>query len=173
MTNTDTADIEGTVAQVKALARAGSELVRVTVNNDEAAAAVPHIRERLDAQGIATPAGRRLSLQRPQAAEGPPRLRRRRSRSSASIRATSAAASKRDPQFAEMIETACRYEKPVRIGVNWGSLDQDLLTRMMDENSKLAAPLPALDVMREAIVVSALGQRQARREPRARPRTGS
>src|SRR5258707_4066060 len=154
MPNRDSADIEGTVAQVKALARAGSELVRVTVNNDESAAAVPHIRERLDAQGISTPLvgdfhfnGHKLLKARPDCAQALAKLR---------INPGNVGrGSKRDPQFAEMIETACRYEKPVRIGVNWGSLDQDLLTRMMDENSKRAAPLPAIDVMREAIVVSA------------------
>ena len=154
MTNTDTADIEGTVAQVKALARAGSELVRVTVNNDEAAAAVPHIRERLDQQGIRTPLvgdfhfnGHKLLKAHPDCAQALGKLR---------INPGNVGrGSKRDPQFAEMIETACRYSKPVRIGVNWGSLDQDLLTRMMDENSKQASPLPAIDVMREAIVVSA------------------
>jgi (E)-4-hydroxy-3-methylbut-2-enyl-diphosphate synthase len=155
MTNTDTADIEGTVAQVKSLARAGSELVRITVNNDEAAAAVPHIRERLDAQGVNTPLvgdfhfnGHKLLKAHPACAEALSKLR---------INPGNVGrGSKRDPQFAEMIEIACTYGKPVRIGVNWGSLDQDLLTRLMDENSKLAAPLPALDVMREAIVVSAL-----------------
>src|SRR5471032_2234033 len=155
MTNTDTADIEGTVAQVKALARAGSELVRVTVNNDESAAAVPHIRERLNAQGITTPLvgdfhfnGHKLLKAHPACAEALGKLR---------INPGNVGrGSKRDPQFAEMIETACKFAKPVRIGVNWGSLDQDLLTRMMDENSKRAAPLPAIDVMREAIVVSAL-----------------
>jgi (E)-4-hydroxy-3-methylbut-2-enyl-diphosphate synthase len=155
MTNTDTADVEGTVAQVKALARAGSELVRVTVNNDEAAAAVPRIRERLDALGLATPLvgdfhfnGHKLLKAHPGCAQALAKLR---------INPGNVGrGSKRDPQFAEMIETACTYRKPVRIGVNWGSLDQDLLTRMMDENSKLASPLPALDVMREAIVVSAL-----------------
>src|SRR5471030_1004268 len=155
MTNTDTADIDGTVAQVKALARAGSELVRVTVNNDESAAAVPHIRERLDAQGITTPIvgdfhfnGHKLLKAHPACAEAFGKLR---------INPGNVGrGSKRDPQFAEMIETAVRYRKPVRIGVNWGSLDQDLLTRMMDENSKLAAQLAAIDVMREAIVVSAL-----------------
>ena len=155
MTNTDTADIEGTVTQVKALARAGSELVRVTVNNDESAAAVPHIRERLDAQGIKTPLvgdfhfnGHKLLNTHPACAEALGKLR---------INPGNVGrGSKRDSQFAEMIETACKFDKPVRIGVNWGSLDQDLLTRMMDENSKLAAPLKALDVMREAIVVSAL-----------------
>src|SRR5450631_3744723 len=155
MTNTDTADIDGTVAQVKALARAGSELVRVTVNNDESAAAVPHIRERLDAQGITTPIvgdfhfnGHKLLKAHPACAEALGKLR---------INPGNVGrGSKRDPQFAEMIETAVKYRKPVRIGVNWGSLDQDLLTRMMDENSKLEAPLGAIDVMREAIVVSAL-----------------
>src|SRR5271155_4424123 len=147
MTNTDTADIEGTVAQVKALARAGSELVRITVNNDESAAAVPHIRDRLAAQGIAPPLvgdfhfnGHKLLKTPPACAEALAKLR---------INPGNVGrGSKRDPQFAEMIETACRYSKPVRIGVNWGSLDQDLLTRMMDENSKLAAPLSAIDVMR-------------------------
>src|SRR5450759_4979687 len=155
MTNTDTADIEGTVAQVKALARAGSELVRVTINNDESAAAVPHIREKLDAQNIGTPLvgdfhfnGHKLLKAHPACAQALAKLR---------INPGNVGrGSKRDPQFAEMIETACNYRKPVRIGVNWGSLDQDLLTRMMDENSKLAAPLPAIEVMREAIVASAL-----------------
>jgi (E)-4-hydroxy-3-methylbut-2-enyl-diphosphate synthase len=155
MTNTDTADVDGTVAQVKALARAGSELVRVTVNNDEAAAAVPHIRERLDRAGIRTPLvgdfhfnGHKLLKEHPACAESLGKLR---------INPGNVGrGSKRDPQFAEMIEIACRYDKPVRIGVNWGSLDSDLLTRMMDANSKLAEPLAAIDVMREAIVVSAL-----------------
>ncbi len=155
MTNTDTADIDGTVAQVKALARAGSELVRVTVNNDESAAAVPHIRERLDAQGINTPLvgdfhfnGHKLLKAHPACAEALGKLR---------INPGNVGrGSKRDSQFAEMIETAVKFQKPVRIGVNWGSLDQDLLTRMMDENSKLTEPLAAIDVMREAIVVSAL-----------------
>jgi (E)-4-hydroxy-3-methylbut-2-enyl-diphosphate synthase len=155
MTNTDTADIEGTVAQVKSLARAGSELVRITVNNDEAAAAVPHIREKLSAQGVNTPLvgdfhfnGHKLLKAHPACAEALAKLR---------INPGNVGrGSKRDPQFAEMIETACTYDKPVRIGVNWGSLDQDLLTRLMDENSKRADPAPARDVMREAIVVSAL-----------------
>src|SRR5450432_2891874 len=155
MTNTDTADIDGTVAQVKALARAGSEMVRVTVNNVAAAAAVPHIRERLDAKGINTPLvgdfhfnGHKLLKAYPACAQALAKLR---------INPGNVGrGSKRDPQFAEMIETACKYQKPVRIGVNWGSLDQDLLTRMMDENSKRPTPLAAIDVMREAIVVSAL-----------------
>ncbi len=155
MTNTDTADIESTAAQVAALARAGSELVRITVNNDEAAAAVAPIRERLDAKGISVPLvgdfhfnGHKLLKARPECAQALAKLR---------INPGNVGrGSKRDPQFAEMIEVACRYEKPVRIGVNWGSLDQDLLTRMMDENSKMAEPRAAIDVMREAIVVSAL-----------------
>src|ERR1700727_2870224 len=155
MTNTDTADIEGTVTQVKALARAGSELVRVTVNNDESAAAVPHIRERLDAQGISTPLvgdfhfnGHKLLKAHPACAEALGKYR---------INPGNVGrGSKRDPQFAEMIETACRYGKPVRIGVNWGSLDQDLLTKMMDENSARPEPLEARDVMRQAVVASAL-----------------
>src|SRR5579859_846141 len=150
MTNTDTADIDGTVAQVKALARAGSEMVRVTVNNDESAAAVPHIRERLDAQGIGTPLvgdfhfnGHKLLKAHPACAEALAKLR---------INPGNVGrGSKRDPQFAEMIETACKYDKPVRIGVNWGSLDQDLLTRMMDENSKLDAPLTSQQIMRKAV----------------------
>src|SRR6202171_456735 len=155
MTNTDTADIEGTVAQIKALARAGSEIVRVTVNNDESAAAVPHIRERLDAQGIRTPLvgdfhfnGHKLLKAHPACAQALAKLR---------INPGNVGrGSKRDPQFAEMIEIAARWAKPVRIGVNWGSLDQDLLTRMMDENSRLPEPRDAMDVVREAIVVSAL-----------------
>src|SRR6266705_6127762 len=155
MTNTDTADVEGTVAQVKALARSGSEIVRVTVNNDESAAAVPHIRERLDAQGISTPLvgdfhfnGHKLLKAHPACAEALAKYR---------INPGNVGrGSKRDPQFVEMIETACRYEKPVRIGVNWGSLDQDLLTRMMDENSSRAEPLTAQEVMRNAVVSSAI-----------------
>ncbi len=159
MTNTDTADVENTVAQVAALARAGSELVRVTVNNDEAAAAVPRIRERLEARAIRVPLvgdfhfnGHKLLKAHPACAEALDKLR---------INPGNVGrGSKRDPQFAEMIEIACRYRRPVRIGVNWGSLDQDLLTRMMDENSKLAEPLAAIEVMREAIVASALGSAQ-------------
>ena len=155
MTNTDTADIEATVAQVKSLARAGSELVRVTVNEKNAAAAVPHIRERLDALGIDVPLvgdfhfnGHKLLKDEPACAQALAKLR---------INPGNVGrGSKRDSQFAEMIEIACRYHKPVRIGVNWGSLDQDLLTRLMDENSASAAPLDAMDVVREATVLSAL-----------------
>jgi (E)-4-hydroxy-3-methylbut-2-enyl-diphosphate synthase len=155
MTNTDTADVAATVQQVGELARAGSELVRVTVNEKEAAAAVPRIRERLDALGLDVPLigdfhfnGHRLLRDEPACAAALAKLR---------INPGNVGrGSKRDPQFAEMIEIACRYAKPVRIGVNWGSLDQDLLTRLMDENSRRAAPWDAMDVVREAIVVSAL-----------------
>jgi (E)-4-hydroxy-3-methylbut-2-enyl-diphosphate synthase len=155
MTNTDTADIEGTVLQVKALARAGSELVRVTVNTEEAAAAVPYIRDRLARSGIFVPIvgdfhfnGHRLLKAFPACAEALGKYR---------INPGNVGrGSKRDPQFAEMIEVACRNSKPIRIGVNWGSLDQDLLTRMMDENSQRASPMDTSAVMREALVVSAL-----------------
>jgi (E)-4-hydroxy-3-methylbut-2-enyl-diphosphate synthase len=155
MTNTDTADVEGTVQQIRSLARAGSELVRVTVNTDEAAAAVPHIRERLERVGVSVPIigdfhfnGHRLLKAHPACAEALAKYR---------INPGNVGrGSKRDPQFAEMIEVACRNRKPVRIGVNWGSLDQDLLTRLMDENSQRPDPLDANEVMREALVVSAL-----------------
>jgi (E)-4-hydroxy-3-methylbut-2-enyl-diphosphate synthase len=155
MTNTDTADVESTAQQVKALARAGSELVRITVNTDEAAAAVPHIRDRLAQQGVSVPLvgdfhfnGHKLLKAHPACAEALAKYR---------INPGNVGrGSKRDPQFAEMIEVACAKEKPIRIGVNWGSLDQDLLTRLMDENSKSPQPLDANDVMREALVVSAL-----------------
>jgi len=155
MTNTDTADVEATALQVRALATAGSELVRVTVNTDEAAAAVPHIVDRLGQFGVRVPIvgdfhfnGHKLLREHPACAEALDKYR---------INPGNVGrGSKRDPQFAEMIEIACRWAKPVRIGVNWGSLDQDLLTRLMDENSRQAEPLDANDVMREAIVVSAL-----------------
>ena len=155
MTNTDTADIESTTRQIKALARAGSELVRVTVNTDEAAAAVPHVRDRLARMGIHVPIvgdfhfnGHKLLKAHPACAEALAKYR---------INPGNVGrGSKRDPQFAEMIEVAIRNDKPVRIGVNWGSLDQDLLTRLMDENSKSAQPMDAREVTREALVVSAL-----------------
>ena len=155
MTNTDTADIEGTAQQVKALARAGSELVRLTVNTSEAAAAVAPIRDRLAQLGVNVPLigdfhfnGHKLLREHPSCAEALAKYR---------INPGNVGrGSKRDPQFVEMIETACRYEKPVRIGVNWGSLDQDLLTRMMDENSSRAEPLTAQEVMRNAVVSSAI-----------------
>jgi (E)-4-hydroxy-3-methylbut-2-enyl-diphosphate synthase len=161
MTNTDTADIAATVAQVTSLARAGSELVRVTVNEKEAAAAVPRIRDALDREGITVPLvgdfhfnGHKLLKDEPACAQALSKLR---------INPGNVGrGSKRDPQFAEMIEIACRYGKPVRIGVNWGSLDQDLLTRLMDENSTRSAPWEVMDVVREATVVSALdGARRA------------
>ena len=159
MTNTDTADVEGTTQQVKALARAGSELVRVTVNSSEAAAGVPLIRDRLDKQGITVPLigdfhfnGHKLLREHPACAEALSKYR---------INPGNVGrGSKRDPQFAEMIETACRYNKPVRIGVNWGSLDQDLLTRLMDENSASAQPLTAQQIMRAAVALSALENAQ-------------
>ncbi len=155
MTNTDTADVEGTVQQVRALAGAGSELVRVTVNPSEAAAAVAPIRERLEKIGLTVPLigdfhfnGHKLLHEQPACAEALAKYR---------INPGNVGrGSKRDPQFAQLIETACRYRKPVRIGVNWGSLDQDLLTRLMDENSASAQPLTAQQVMRNAVVLSAL-----------------
>jgi (E)-4-hydroxy-3-methylbut-2-enyl-diphosphate synthase len=155
MTNTDTADVEGTALQVRALAIAGSELVRVTVNTEEAAKAVPQVVERLAQLGVSVPIvgdfhfnGHKLLREHPACAAALAKYR---------INPGNVGrGSKRDPQFAEMIEIACRHDKPVRIGVNWGSLDQDLLTRLMDENSRQADPLDATDVMREAIVVSAL-----------------
>jgi (E)-4-hydroxy-3-methylbut-2-enyl-diphosphate synthase len=155
MTNTDTADIEATVRQVAELARAGSEIVRVTVNNAEAAAAVPTIRERLDAMGVNVPVvgdfhfnGHRLLAQHPACAEALAKLR---------INPGNVGrGSKRDEQFATMIEFACRYGKPVRIGVNWGSLDPELLARMMDENARQSDPEDAAVVTRRALVASAL-----------------
>ena len=159
MTNTDTADIDGTFAQVRDLAKAGSEVVRVTVNSAEAAAAVPAIRDRLAAAGIDVPLvgdfhfnGHKLLREFPDCATALDKYR---------INPGNVGrGSKRDTQFAEMIEIACRHDKPVRIGVNWGSLDQDLLARMMDENSASAAPQAAQAVMREAIVRSALESAQ-------------
>src|SRR5579872_1292720 len=155
MTNTDTADVEGTVQQVKALARAGSELVRLTVNTSEAAAAVAPIRERLEQQGVMVPLigdfhfnGHKLLRENPACAEALAKYRVN--------PGNVGRGSKRDPQFVEMVETACRYGKPVRIGVNWGSLDQELLTRLMDENSASPEPQTAQLVMRRAVVLSAV-----------------
>ncbi len=163
MTNTDTADVEGTARQVAALARAGSELVRVTVNTSEAAAAVAPIRAWLDRAGVAVPLigdfhfnGHKLLREHPECAAALAKYR---------INPGNVGrGSKRDPQFAEMIEIACRYGKPVRIGVNWGSLDSDLLTRLMDENSALPEPLDAQAVLRNAVVLSALGSAQRAEE---------
>ena len=155
MTNTDTADVSGTIEQVAALHRAGSELVRVTVNNDDAAKAVPHIVEGLAKQGVHVPIvgdfhynGHLLLKKYPACA-----------RALAKYRINPGNVSigrKDDDNFRTMIECAVENQKPVRIGVNWGSLDQSLLTRMMDENSRLAEPLDARDVTMEAMVVSAL-----------------
>ncbi|MFU8821125.1 MAG: flavodoxin-dependent (E)-4-hydroxy-3-methylbut-2-enyl-diphosphate synthase [Gammaproteobacteria bacterium] len=155
MTNTDTADIEGTVRQVAELARAGSEVVRVTVNTREAAEAVPVIRDRLYAMGLNVPLvgdfhfnGHKLLAEVPECGVALSKYR---------INPGNVGrGSKRDPQFASMIEVACRNDRPVRIGVNWGSLDSDLLTRLMDENSRLAEPLDARAVTQEAMIRSAL-----------------
>ncbi len=155
MTNTDTADIDGTVQQVAALARAGSEIVRITVDRDEAAAAVPHIREKLDAMGVNVPIvgdfhyiGHTLLTNHPACAEALAKLRI--NPGNVGFR------EKRDRQFSTMIEVAMKHAKPVRIGVNWGSLDQDLVISMMDENAKSAQPKSASEVTEEALVVSAL-----------------
>jgi (E)-4-hydroxy-3-methylbut-2-enyl-diphosphate synthase len=155
MTNTDTADIAATVAQVAALARAGSELVRVTVNTAEAAAAVPLIQDQLAAKGVDVPLvgdfhfnGHRLLTQHPACAQALAKLR---------INPGNVGrGSKRDDQFATMIEFACKYAKPVRIGVNWGSLDPELIARMMDENARSAQPQDAAVITRRALVASAL-----------------
>ncbi len=155
MTNTDTADIEATARQVQALAAAGSELVRITVNTAEAAAAVAPIREWLARTGVDVPLigdfhfnGHKLLREHPACAAALAKYR---------INPGNVGrGSKRDPQFAEMIEIACRYDKPVRIGVNWGSLDAELLTRLMDENAAAREPLTAQQVMRNAVVQSAL-----------------
>jgi (E)-4-hydroxy-3-methylbut-2-enyl-diphosphate synthase len=155
MTNTDTADAEGTAKQVHELARAGSEIVRVTVNTAEAAAQVPRIRDRLDAVGCAVPLvgdfhfnGHKLLAEHPACAVALAKYR---------INPGNVGrGAKRDEQFATMIEIACRHEKPVRIGVNWGSLDQALLARLMDENAARAEPLDSDAVTREALIVSAL-----------------
>jgi (E)-4-hydroxy-3-methylbut-2-enyl-diphosphate synthase len=155
MTNTDTVDVFGTAMQVAELARAGSELVRITVNTREAAAAVPEIRERLSAMGLDVPLvgdfhfnGHKLLTEVPACAEALAKLRINPGNVGKGAR--------RDEQFAQLIEIAARYRKPVRIGVNWGSLDQQLLARVMDENHKRAEPLDATGIMREAMVASAL-----------------
>ena len=156
MTNTDTADVAATVAQVRALATAGSELVRITVNSAEAAAAVPDIRDQLDAAGCAVPLigdfhfnGHKLLMAYPGCAQALAKYR---------INPGNVGkGSKRDPQFAIMIEQALKWNKPVRIGVNWGSLDADLLARLMDENARSPRPQDAAHVMREALVTSAVG----------------
>ena len=155
MTNTDTADVLATAMQCADLARAGSELVRITVNTPEAAAAVPKIRDHLDKMGCAVPLigdfhynGHRLLTEHPACAEALAKYR---------INPGNVGfGRKKDEQFAQMVELACKYDKPVRIGVNWGSLDQELLARIMDENSRRPQPLDATEVMRHAMVTSAL-----------------
>ena len=155
MTNTDTADIEATARQVAALARAGSEFVRITVDRDEAAAAVPHIRDRLRSKGIEVPLvgdfhyiGHKLLTEHPACAEALDKYR---------INPGNVGfKNKRDAQFGTIVEIAIRYGKAVRIGANWGSLDQELLTALMDENAESPDPIDARAVMREAMVRSAL-----------------
>ena len=155
MTNTDTADVDSTVQQVAALAAAGSEIVRITVDRDEAAKAVPYIRDRLMLMGVDVPIvgdfhyiGHKLLDDNPACAEALAKYRI--NPGNVGFR------EKRDVQFSTMIEVANKYEKPVRIGVNWGSLDQELLTRMMDENTAAGNPKDAAQVMRDAMVVSGL-----------------
>ena len=155
MTNTDTADIPGTIAQIAHLARAGSEIVRITVDRDEAAAAVPHIRDGLAKRGITVPLvgdfhyiGHKLLKDHPACAEALDKYRI--NPGNVGFR------DKRDRQFGAIIDLAIQYDKAVRIGANWGSLDQELLTSLMDENAKATAPLEARAVMREAMVQSAL-----------------
>jgi len=155
MTNTDTADVEATTKQVAALARAGSELVRVTVDRDEAAAAVPHIKERLLRMNVDVPIigdfhyiGHKLLADHPACAEA--LVKYRINPGNVGFK------EKKDRQFSAIVETAIRHDKPVRIGANWGSLDQELLTHLMDENARSDAPIDARDVTREAMVQSAL-----------------
>ena len=163
MTNTDTADIEATVAQVAALARAGSELVRITVDRDEAASAVPHIREKLDKQGVTVPLigdfhyiGHKLLADHPACAEALAKYR---------INPGNVGfKEKKDRQFASIVELAIKHDKAVRIGANWGSLDQEMLTHLMDINAASKAPIEARAVMREAMVRSALYSAQRAEE---------
>jgi len=159
MTNTDTVDAIGTAIQVKELALAGSELVRITVNTPEAAAAVPYVREQLDRMGIDVPLigdfhfnGHRLLTDYPECAKALSKYR---------INPGNVGkGDKRDKQFSQMVEAALRWDKPIRIGVNWGSLDQELLASMMDENSRRAAPWDAKPVMYEALITSAIESAQ-------------
>ena len=169
MTNTDTADVDSTVRQVAALARAGSELVRITVDRDEAAAAVPHIKERLLKMGVTAPIvgdfhyiGHKLLADHPACAEALDKYR---------INPGNVGfKEKKDRQFGAIIEMALKHEKPVRIGANWGSLDQELLTHLMDENAKLPQPADVRAVTREAMVQSALLS-SARAEEMGMPRS--
>jgi (E)-4-hydroxy-3-methylbut-2-enyl-diphosphate synthase len=163
MTNTDTEDVFSTAQQVAELARAGSELVRITVNTREAAAAVPKIKERLAQLNVDVPLigdfhfnGHKLLAEKPECAASLDKLRINPGNVGKGVR--------RDEQFAQLIEIACRHDKPVRIGVNWGSLDQDLLARIMDENALRAEPENALAIMREAMIASALESAQRAEE---------
>ena len=159
MTNTDTADAIGTAIQVKELAIAGSEMVRITVNTPEAAQAVPYVREQLDRMGIDVPLigdfhfnGHRLLTDYPECAKALSKYR---------INPGNVGkGDKRDKQFSQMIEAALRWDKPIRIGVNWGSLDQALLASLMDENSRRAVPWDAKPVMYEALIISAIESAQ-------------
>jgi (E)-4-hydroxy-3-methylbut-2-enyl-diphosphate synthase len=159
MTNTDTVDAIGTAIQIKELALAGSEMVRITVNTPEAASAVPHIREQLDRMGISVPLigdfhynGHRLLSDYPDCAQALSKYR---------INPGNVGkGDKKDRQFGQMIEAAMRWDKPVRIGVNWGSLDQELLAQLMDDNSRRAAPWPSRQVMYEALITSAISSAQ-------------
>lgn len=163
MTNTDTTDAIATAIQVKELALAGSELVRITVNTPEAAREVPAIREQLDRMNVSVPLvgdfhynGHKLLAQFPDCAQALSKYRIN--------PGNMGGGKKRDDNFSQMIDVACRYDKPVRIGVNWGSLDHELMARMMDENSKRAQPLDARAVMRDALVVSAISNAQRAEE---------
>jgi len=168
MTNTDTADVLGTIQQVAALAKAGSEVVRVTVNNDDAAKAIPNIVNGLEKMGVRIPIvgdfhynGHQLLIKYPGCAEGLAKYRINPGNVSVGR--------KNDDNFRTMIEVAVKHQKPVRIGVNWGSLDQQLLTKMMDENSKLDEPKDARDVTMEAMVVSALNSAKLAEQYGLRP----
>ena len=168
MTNTDTVDAIGTAIQVKELAIAGSEMVRITVNTPEAAAQVPYIREQLDRMGIDVPLigdfhynGHRLLADHPACAEALSKYR---------INPGNVGkGDKHDRQFAQMVEIAARYDKPVRIGVNWGSLDQELLTRMMEDNARLAEPFEPRQIMYRAIIASAIGSARRAEELGLKP----
>jgi (E)-4-hydroxy-3-methylbut-2-enyl-diphosphate synthase len=163
MTNTDTANAESTAKQIQQLAAAGSELVRITVNTDDAAKQVSTIRKKLDAMECRVPIigdfhynGHKLLTQYPECAEALAKYR---------INPGNVGfGKKKDSQFATMIEKAIEYKKPVRIGVNWGSLDQELLTRLMDENAKQKEPLEANDIMREALIISAISNAERAEE---------
>ena len=163
MTNTDTADVQGTAQQVFDLAQAGSEVVRITVDRDEAAKAVPHIRDALDKMGCDVPLvgdfhyiGHKLLTENPACAEALAKYRI--NPGNVGFR------EKRDRQFTTMIEVALKYDRPVRIGVNWGSLDQELVIALMDENAKSATPKSAAEITEDALVLSALQSAELARE---------